>query len=342
MRVLLVGLRQAGQVGGHCEQALRELEHTIRQLEVLDVAAHPLFRHRDSANALISQAAGALHKAWLNRELLGRARAMRPDVVLVIKGHELRPATLAAVRVETEACLGNWNTDNPFNRLNSSRDLLAAIPVYDCCFIWGRFLVPRLQQAGARRVEYLPFAYNPALHRQLKEPRPNAAGAPATIVFAGSPDPTRLPYLRRVADMDLELWGNHWHRLPAGDELRARWKGVAEGERLAPVLSSCAVALNFVREQNGPAHNMRTYEAPACGAFLLTSRTEEQVELLGNGASAGAAYFETPDELREKVGYFLKRPAEREAIARRGYERITQGGNTYRDRMEKVLRVLKY
>lgn len=337
MRVLLIGLRQAGQVGWHCEQALRELGV---ELEVLDVGAHRLFSRRDSPNPLISLAAGALHKGWLNDAALRRARAFRPEMALVIKGQELRPATLVAIRSATGARLANWNTDNPFNRLNSSRDLLAGIPLYDSCFIWGRYLIPELKRAGARFVEHLPFAYNPALHRRAASPpAEDGAGGPA-VVFAGSPDPVRLTYLKRIADCDLGLWGNHWDRLAGGDPLRAKWRGVAEGEKLAPLLSACQIALNFVRDQNGPAHNMRTFEVPACGAFLLTSRTEEQVELLGDGPSAGAAYFESADELREKVGYYLRHAEERQAIARRGYERITGGANTYRDRMARVLKVV--
>jgi spore maturation protein CgeB len=332
MRVLLVGLRQPGQAGRHCEEGLRQLEPRV-QLEALDAAAHPVLRYRDSPNPLISQTAGALHKGWLNRAVRARARAVKPDAVIVIKGQELRPATLEAVRAETGAALVNWNTDNPFNPLNTSRDLLACIPLYDCCFIWGRFLLEQLRQAGARRAEYLPFAYNPALHR----PVPDAPRHGARVVFAGSPDAARLPLLRRVADLDLGLWGNHWDRLPPGDALRACWRGVAEGAGLAPVLSAGEIALNFVRAQNGPAHNMRTFEAPACGAFLLASRTEEQVEFLGEGEAAGAAFFESAEELREKAEYYLAHSGERQAIALRGCERITGGRHTYRDRMERVL-----
>ena len=340
MKVLLVGLRQAGQVGAHCAQALRAIAGTGDSLEVLDIAAHALFRRRDSAFPPISLAAGAAHKAWLNRAVRFRARAFRPELVIVIKGHELRPESLQAIRDETGARLVNWNTDNPFNHLNSSHDLTAAIPFYDCYFTWGRFLLPKLIEAGARRAEYLPFAYNPSLHRPVAPARERTAVHRGSVVFAGSPDPTRLMYLRRVADCDLGLWGNHWDRLPASDPLRHKWQGIAEGEQLAPVLSACQIALNFVREQNGPAHNMRTFEAPACGAFLLTSRTEEQVELLGNGPAAGAAYFDSPDELREKVEYYLCHPAEREAVARRGYERITSRPNTYADRLRRMLAVV--
>ncbi|MBI3761719.1 MAG: glycosyltransferase [Chloroflexi bacterium] len=330
MKVLLIGVRRPGQVGWHCEQGLRELGHEV---EALDIAGYFLFAQRDSPNSFVSAAAAALHKDWLNRMALRRARAFRPDIALVIKGHELRPATLAAIRSATGARLANWNTDNPFNPLNTSRDLIDSIPQYDCYFIWGRYLLPELKRAGARRAEYLPFAYDPALHRPVTLPPEQRAALASAVVFAGSPDPARFPFLWRVADCDLGLWGNHWDRLPAGDPLRPRGRGVAEGEKLAPVLSACQIALNFIRDQNGPAHNMRTFEVPACGAFLLTSRTEEQEAILGDGA----AYFESADELREKVEYYLRRPEERQRVARRGWERVTGGANTYRDRMKEVL-----
>jgi spore maturation protein CgeB len=109
---------------------------------------------------------------------------------------------------------------------------------------------------------------------------------------------------------------------------------VAHGERLSMVYSASTIALNFVRAQNGQAHNMRTFEAPACGIMLLATRTEEQVQLLGDGQ--GAVFFSSIDELRERATYYLANPNKLAAVAEAGAARLAHG-HTYTDRMASVL-----
>jgi spore maturation protein CgeB len=82
---------------------------------------------------------------------------------------------------------------------------------------------------------------------------------------------------------------------------------------------------------------MRTFEAPACGAFLLNERTPEHLTLLQEDRDA--AYFSSEAELVDKVRYYLSRESERERIRRSGYKTITKGGNTYKDRLNRIVRL---
>jgi spore maturation protein CgeB len=82
---------------------------------------------------------------------------------------------------------------------------------------------------------------------------------------------------------------------------------------------------------------MRTFEAPACGAFLLNERTPEHLKLLEENRDA--AYFSSEAELVEKVRYYLFTESEREGIRRSGYKTITSGGNTYKDRLKQIVKL---
>ena len=332
--VLLVGEMTVGQTAYFCSRALSALG--VRVIN-LDAGGYPTTRWRVSVWPGLPVISHWLQKLWINVRLLPLARALQPDGIFILGGRDIRASVLKRVKRLGSGKLLNWNTDNPLNKVNSSADLLAAIPLYDCHFTWGRFLIPELTRLGARQVEYLPFCYDPALHRPVAVSGQERARLGHDLTFVGTWEPAREHLLDHLTEFDLGLWGNHWHRLAPGSPLRSCVRGVAEGDRQARVLSACKITLNFVRAQNGSAHNLRTFEAPACGAFMLSTRTEEQVELLGE--NVGAAFFDSPDEMHDKIDFFLDHPEERTAISHKGYEIVTKG-NTYQDRMARVLVVI--
>ena len=51
-----------------------------------------------------------------------------------------------------------------------------------------------------------------------------------------------------------------------------------------------------------------------------------------------AAYFDGPEELKEKVDYYLGHDEERQRIAKAGYERCIKSNYRYEDMAREVLR----
>ncbi len=328
-RVLLVGEMTPGQLGDFCLRGLQGLDVHV---DTFDMAGFPLAHWRASSTPLLPDISHWIEQRWVNANLPRRVQQIKPDIVLILGGRQFDVETLAQIKDVSKAKLANWNADSPWEPHNSSTALLASIPLYDAHFTWGNFLIEKFYRAGAKHTSYLPFAYDPIQHR------PTQHAQTRDVIFAGTWEAPREDLLNHVDPTQLELWGNHWHRLAGDSPLKKAVKGVAEGDKLAPLLSSAKIALNFIRNQNGPAHNMRTYEAPACGAFMLTSRTDEQVALFGE--NKGAAFFSSGEELADKITYFLKNDQERTAIAQRGFDIISRGQNTYQARMQTVLDTL--
>jgi spore maturation protein CgeB len=81
------------------------------------------------------------------------------------------------------------------------------------------------------------------------------------------------------------------------------------------------IVLNFIRAQNGSAHNMRSFEVPASGAFLLTQRTDDQGSRFFKEHES-VACFATKDELISHIRYYLAHNQERAAIARNGHAAV--------------------
>lgn len=251
-----------------------------------------------------------------NAALLEACRSSRPDLLLVFKGLHVRRDTIESIRDAgvTAFCL---NPDNPFNpsRTSSSPHILPAVPSWDCYFIWGRFLVERLYAIGARRAEYLPFAWDPDAH-PYQEP---AAEPRFAVSFVGNHSPHRERWLGAAGDLDLHVWGHGWDR--AGSALRGRVRGgPVRGREFSDIVRDSAVSLNVLDPWNVPSHNMRSFELPGCGGLQLSTHTDEVASLFLPDEEYLA--FRTVGELRDQVHAALDAPEERRRIAKRGHERV--------------------
>lgn len=342
MRILIVGYDMEGALERYCVSALRKMGHEV---QYHDVYGQITARCRFLYTPVLYDVEQAVLRRGFNRRLGGLVKSWSPDVVFVFKGLELTPETLANLRkLPNRPLLINWNADNPFDyaTFNTSRQLIEGISHFDYYFIWDRDLFKPLQEAGARAIEYLPFGYDAALHHPVELTDQEEHDLQAQLCFVGNYTPERAEMLSRLArSYTLSIWGVSWNeRLAAQDPLReALCGGWTYGEAMCRVFGAADIVMNFIRAQNGDSHNMRTFEAPAAGAFMLSTRTRDQLVWLPE--KVGAAYFSDPDEMEAQVAYYLAHPDERQRIAAEGHRLITQGKNTYYDRMQQLIEVIE-
>jgi spore maturation protein CgeB len=187
--------------------------------------------------------------------------------------------------------------------------------------------------AGCDRTAFVRFAYNPALHFQEHAASAAEAGDFASdVVFVGTADADRLPYLDAllsIPGLRLALYGSYWERQP--ERYRRHARGIAIGRSYRLALGGAKIALGLLRSANRDRHTMRTFEIPACGAFLCAQRTDEHEEIFREGAEA--VFFDDPDELKIQVSRYLTEADARGRIAAAGFDAVTQGSHTYADRI---------
>lgn len=70
---------------------------------------------------------------------------------------------------------------------------------------------------------------------------------------------------------------------------------------------------------------------------MLAERSTEHASFFEEGREI--VCFESVAELRERIDFFLAHPAEREAIAKAGFDKVTQHGHSYVDRAKSILNV---
>jgi spore maturation protein CgeB len=275
--------------------------------------------------------------AALNRAFVERARRFAPDVVLIAKGARLSPDALHEIRRITGAMLINWATDDPFNPANGSANLIASIRLYDLYVSARQAAIPDLKRHGARNTAYVRFGYKPGFHYPESAANADeAARFACDLTFIGGADADRVPYFEHLVGampgIRLNLYGGCWNRHTG---LRRYWRGEAVGRDYRLALGGAAIAVNLVRRSNRDDHVMRTFEAPACGAFMLAERTPTHLQMFKDDREA--VFFNSPEELAAKVREYLPRAADRARIADAGRRRIVAGGHSYRDRLLEIL-----
>jgi glycosyltransferase involved in cell wall biosynthesis len=267
-----------------------------------------------------------------NRNLQRQFSGHRADLVLVIKGQHIQAETVAHLRRTLGCALVNYYPDDPFCARHTNRvGERSVFGEYDICFTFQRHRMPDYLAAGARRVEYLPFARDPALHHLA----PGAGPPRFDVVFIGNLDRERVQWLEPLAGFRLGIYGAASRgAVPRGHPLAAAsFLAPVYGPALPEAFASGAISVNILRWGNYGAHNMRSFESPACGAFTLTSRSRELAELFTEREEI--VFFEDADDLARQVKYYLDHPAERARIARAGFERVKT--ETYEARARSIL-----
>jgi len=277
----------------------------------------------------------------MNKRLLETTRNNSADFWLIIKGQRIFPETISKIRQEKGGIFFNINPDDPFNKNKgaSSENIRKALRRFDCYFIWSKYLVNKLKEAGLKKVEYLPFGFDPEINYQIQSSAGDRSLFGHDLVFVGNWEKRREKWLGYLKDLDLAIWGgDYWQRYCRDKGLATKWQRAEICAKDIPrVFNASKISLNILREQNLESINMRTFEAPACGVFVLAERSQEAKGLFKEDKEA--VYFSTPQELRKKVMYYLVHEEERNEIAQAGYQNCISNNHTYLDRAKFILGV---
>ena len=287
-----------------------------------------------------------LNGRQLHVQVIAAVRAAQPELVLVLKGETILPATLRAIKRMAHApLLAAWYSDNPF--VFNERDpywlVPSGLPAYDHSFVFDRGYFSQLAARGARQITFLPCACDPALYHPEPAELVRRSSLASSICFIGTFSPARGVMLESLAGIDdIAIWGPGWQ--PTLKQLRGKLApNIFRGEGLPPgQVSHAYQSASIVINTHGPQTklgglNTRAFEVPACGAFQLMDYVPEMEPLLEPGHDV--AVYRTPQEAGAVAREYLTDPEARQRIARQGHARVL-AEHTYRHRMQTLLAAL--
>lgn len=267
--------------------------------------------------------------ASFSHAVVERCRVVRPETTVTTGMAPLSESAIIECRRLGVRCV-NFSTDDPFNPLMHAPWFLRALRVYNTVFSPRTANLEELRAHGCADVRYLPFGYDPTLFYAVSEDQKQS-----DLFFAGTAEPSRVPYISEAlaAGIDVRLHGHSWKRYRTVGRIAL---GQADIATLRSGIASCKVALCLVRQQNRDGHSMRSYEVPAVGACMVVEDTREHREIFGDDGGR-VVYFRSPAEMVDKTQELLGDPAARRRLRDSAHLHITDGKNTYADRLRVML-----
>jgi spore maturation protein CgeB len=331
MVISIVGRRGGTNVGGAFERAAVALDLPCEILEPREaLEASPLVRHVNWR--LRGRRPAGLRK--FGQRLVERCLLRNTKVVIVtgevgVSAGALRRLRAAGMRT------ANYLTDDPWNRTHRASWFLESLAIYSVVFSPRHQNLSDLHRLGCANAQYLPFAYDPEIH--FAEHGGNGdTQLQSDILFVGGGDSDRVRAMLALcgAGLSVAIYGAYWGIHP---RLRKAWRGYADLSTLRRATVAARACLCLTRKANRDDHTMRSYEVPAMKGIILAEKTTDHCEMFGNEGEC-ALFFQDTSEMIEKARWLISHQAEARQMAERAYLRVTGGANTYRDRLETILK----
>ena len=311
----------AGASGSGLSEGFRDLGWAVQEVDSRDFGARP---GKSLAMRVASRLTREISDAACRQSLLDECRMLRPDIFLTIKGAGITRDLLHRVR-ETGARTVMYYPDFHFDHPGVSTDSFDA---YDLFITTKTFQTAYLEDLlGPDRVAYVPHGFSDRVHRPVYSGL-SEADFQADVVYVGNHSAYTQAWLEGAASLlpecSFRIVGNRWQAHVAGSPLeRCALPGARVGVAYAEAIqtSRINVAVHFGPTASGwqDLVSTQTFEIPACKGFMLHIDNEEVREFFEPGTEIDV--FSSPEELSDKIRFYLARPDLRMQMIERAYER---------------------
>lgn len=267
----------------------------------------------------------------------------RPDLVIVLDGMEMPLEQVNELRANG-IVTAIWLTDDPYYTDITTH----VVRHYDYVFTLERNSADYYSSIGCVNVNYLPFGMFPGHYM----PRSHSKGKLHEVCFIGSAYWNRVhfftPILSALMAYDTRISGIWWERVPGYEQYahKISMGSWMNPEETADMYNQHKIVINMHRAHDdltvnsntvqiaAASPNPRTFEIMGCAALQLTDVRSDLASFYTPGVEIET--YHSPEEMMQKIDYYLKHEEERREIALRGLAR-TLREHTYAHRLNQLL-----
>jgi len=284
--------------------------------------------------------------ARLNRDLVGYAARMKPDMLFIYRGTHIRADSLRRIRAAVPGVvIVGYNNDDPFGPGQPGyrwRHFLSCLPEYDLTLAYRHHNIDEFKRHGARRVHLLRSWFIPERNHPVTLSPEDKNLFDADVVFAGHyEDDGRVEQLEAVAKEGYRLRlfgpGNYWNPALLRSETLRHLVPIRQvwGEDYNKALCGARIALCFFSRLNRDTYTRRCFEIPATGTLLLSEYSHDLASMFKEGLEAD--YFRSREEMLGRIDFYLANDRQRGLVASAGLERVHKDGHDIRSRLATLM-----
>lgn len=322
-----------GATGQSLAEGLRRLRWDVDEV---NLRAH-LNGSRHLANRLIGRMLLPAFEDSYNSAVLEAALRAKADVFLTTKGAHIRAETLIKLNKIGVKCILHY-PDVSYDHASFHK---ATVPLYDLIVTTKSFQIETLLSNHCSRVVYIPHGYNPEVNRPRVEGI-SEVDYEVDIGYIGNHSADKQHWLEAVAaalpGVNMRIIGARWGSATAlAPHLAGR---SLRGDFASRAIQTSRINLAIHMGKAGSEGwedlvSRRTFEIPACKGFMLHVDNPEVRGLYDVGSEIDV--FSTPQELVEKIGFYLPRPELRAQMIERAHARAVPAYG-YHERAKTIAR----
>ncbi len=340
LKILLINPLYGGSLPAarHSAAALKKLGHRVEVFTSQAFAQGLELASEFTVSAHRKSFTGGL-VSLLGQGIELKAMEFQPDLILALAQAPLHHPTLSRLE-QMEIPTAFWFVED-YRALPYWRDLAAG---YGYFFGIQRGDFPaQLKQSGVKNYGYLPTAAAPDIHLPVKLTKEDQDEYGSPLSFVGAGYHNRERFFRGLTDYSLKIWGNEWPLTQPLAPFIQRDAARVDTSSCVKIFNASAINLNLHSstyhegiDPEGDFVNPRTFEIAACSALQLVDKRSLIPELFGDDELES---FESIEELRGKIDWYLTDPGAGRSMAARGRARVL-AEHTYQARMEELLALM--
>jgi spore maturation protein CgeB len=312
-----------------------------------------------SCSSITREQLDGLVHSHANLMFLERLLKLRPDYIFLSAFSVIFPEFLGHARnIGTKIVY--WHLED--HRYSSAikiapnwSDYISEVDVF-LSFESGEALQKFAQANPAATIAYMPLGYDARTFRPGPISDSERAQHESQVVFCGAPYPNRVDFFNSLNDSRIHLWGRGWkesgefygHRKALKPNVARAIRGGGErfsAEAENKIYNAGKIGLNIHScltgtsplELDGWFVNPRTFSMPGSGIMQICDNRRGVSDFFEPGKEI--ILYDSVEECRDRVDYFLAHDKERLAIAEAGHKRA-RSDHSFDSRIQSMFELL--
>ena len=322
-KILIIGSNEKFTLEKMYFRALKNLKHTVRIYHTGNTIKNRYISFIEKYLSFISNF--FIRKLFVS--FISKAKN-NYDLIIIVKGlYITKNFILNIKKISPKSKIINIYPDDPTitsTRNLSNKNVIECIELFDFFCHYSERVMKKIKKLKPKsKLLYLPLGYDELLHKRYKKNIKDIKKYKDTVNFIGSYDDERFNILKSLNYKNLLIAGSNWKNI---DSLQ---KPIF-GKELSTIISNSLVSINILRDQCKNSHNMRTFEIPAMGGLMLTTRSKQQNFFFKEDEEC--LMFSGKKELQKKIKDIIKNKKKIQELKDRAYLKSRKHSYTNRSK----------